>query len=367
MRVARSPGASGVQGVRPRPSTAGGGAMGDAAPSTVRLTIALPTYARPAEIVRAVTALLPQCGPNDDVLIFDNASPDRVADLVAPVLSAYPDVAVRVHRNVVNIGGNANILRLLEEAHGDFVWLLGDDDHIAPDAIRNIRSAIADAPTAVYWNFCTDTWSRPIRAEACGVKEFLARLDDWANVLFMSAGVYRADAVRPFVRYGYHFSYSMAPHVAMLLLALEGGGTAVFESRAVVTWHAPAQWSPLNAYLGFPTLLDLPLPADAIRTLRVRLRDGVPLPRVLGYLLRYVDGGLPPAEARTIWGLMRLRLFAPSCTWRHRLWLGAGRLLLAVPRISLAVVGPALKVARSLRGRGPALEDFIAHGRYARN
>ena len=101
------------------------------------LTIAIPTWNRAQDLERCVACLAPQVeivDRNVEILIADNGSTDATAETIAALEAPYS--FVRHVRNATNVGPDRNYLVLFEQAAGDYVWLLGDDDFIADGGLR---------------------------------------------------------------------------------------------------------------------------------------------------------------------------------------------------------------------------------------
>ncbi len=110
------------------------------------LTLAIPTFKRSPYLAELLACLLPQFldGTGAELLISDNASPDDTEAVVASFLAR--GLPCRYLRNPENIGADANFLQCLDEARGKYVWVMGDDDLLAPDTIRLLLTLLADAP-----------------------------------------------------------------------------------------------------------------------------------------------------------------------------------------------------------------------------
>jgi glycosyltransferase involved in cell wall biosynthesis len=100
--------------------------------STVSVVIA--TYAREAMVQQAVKAALAQTRPPDEILVSDDASPDRTLAVLEQLASAHP--SVRVIRQPHNTGGVPNWTAAMDRASGDFLAWCSDDDMFLPDHLE---------------------------------------------------------------------------------------------------------------------------------------------------------------------------------------------------------------------------------------
>lgn len=118
--------------------------------NTPLLTIGFPTYNRSKYIQRNLQILCPEVGndPRVEIYISDNDSTDDTQDAIKPYLERYNNI--RYNKNSENIGGDRNILKIYQKAHGNFVVAHDDDDTTFP----------------VVWSKVLTTLSRD---ENCGV------------------------------------------------------------------------------------------------------------------------------------------------------------------------------------------------------
>ncbi len=120
-------------------------------PARPLLTFAIPTFNRGSYLAQLLEALDPQVRgePAIELLVADNASTDGTAELLAEF--AARGLPVRVLRGETNVGSDANFLRCMEEARGRFVWIFGDDDLVAPDALTRLLPVLraADSVEAI--------------------------------------------------------------------------------------------------------------------------------------------------------------------------------------------------------------------------
>jgi glycosyltransferase involved in cell wall biosynthesis len=68
-----------------------------------------------------------------EVLVSDNASSDHTAEIVAEAVQR--GMAIRYIRNAEDVGADANVAQCFNEAQGQYVMMMGDDDDdsYAPD------------------------------------------------------------------------------------------------------------------------------------------------------------------------------------------------------------------------------------------
>ncbi len=114
------------------------------------LSFCLPTYNRAALLKQALSALLPQIGPEDaaevEVLVVDNASPDGTPEVIRQAGLQSPHVLLRAVRNSENIGPDRNFLKAIDLARGEFVFLISDDDLLLPGAVVKLLGFIRKHP-----------------------------------------------------------------------------------------------------------------------------------------------------------------------------------------------------------------------------
>jgi len=108
----------------------------------LRLTIAIPTYNRAKQLDRqlnwAVNAI---AGRWDEIelLVLDNASPDEKPQ-VCQKWQAQTNGRMRIFRQTENIGLIRNCLFCIQEAQGDFVWTVSDDDVVVEGTLDWVLS-----------------------------------------------------------------------------------------------------------------------------------------------------------------------------------------------------------------------------------
>lgn len=327
--------------------------------SQASLTIAIPTFDRPHELRRCVLLLKNQTNYNFHLLIIDNASPVAASEALQGLLEDFPALSVRIARNSVNIGGDANVLRCFELCETDYVWVLGDDDAPLPDAIETVLSKLAEYPDALFLNFATEPEMRQHNIESRSLDAFVAAIDFFPNILFASTSVFSRRELVRHLGYGYHRIYAMAPHLSLLFRSLmDSSGRCVLLSSRIVQWSPPQdgkRWSFVGQMMGAGILLDVQLSTAARRILARHLVR----PRAIEYATAQIAAyRLRTADApgsQYLMDQMYGRLLRYSGGWV--MWIRyflCRRILLTFPRATIAL----FRRAVGLTGRGAEMLDY---------
>lgn len=245
----------------------------------MRLNIAIPTYNRNETLKETIQHLLPQITSDCRLVISDNHSLVPVEETLAPVLKNYPHIDLQIFRNKFNIGGTANILRCFEYCDSGWVWILGDDDIVLPDAIKSIFNEISCHESAVYMNFSSTDLIRnnlrPTTFETCGLDDFADRMDLAHHLNFMSCSVWRVEAVVQNLSIAYHYAYSMTHTFALLISSIGDKGVCLFSSTPLIDVATIAEvgsrWSYIDFTLGWNSVLEMQMPGTVRRKLASKM------------------------------------------------------------------------------------------------
>jgi glycosyltransferase involved in cell wall biosynthesis len=107
------------------------------------LTLAIPTYNRSAFLRQFLESVRDQLSSSSEVelIVSDNASTDETSQIMNEELTR--GTRLTYIRNPENIGSDANFLQCYERASGKYVWVMGDDDVLAPYALRRIVGCLS--------------------------------------------------------------------------------------------------------------------------------------------------------------------------------------------------------------------------------
>lgn len=114
-------------------------------PSPPWLSLLVPVHGVEDYIEACLLSILSQWQEGVEVVVLDDASPDRSADIARDVAARFPG-RIRVLAGERNVGLAAARNRLLQAARGAFVWFLDSDDVLLPGAIVGLKAVIDAGP-----------------------------------------------------------------------------------------------------------------------------------------------------------------------------------------------------------------------------
>lgn len=167
------------------------------------ITTIIPTYRRPRLLQRAIQSVLRQTYPHFQVCVYDNASGDETASVVAEI--ARTDNRVHYYCHAANIGMGGNFIYGMEHVQTPFFSFLPDDDIYLPhffetaiqgleqfpDAMFSAGSTIQITDTGKIAAVCLSSWKREgYHAPLDGLLEMIQKLD-----LVLIAAVFRQEVI----------------------------------------------------------------------------------------------------------------------------------------------------------------------------
>jgi glycosyltransferase involved in cell wall biosynthesis len=106
------------------------------------VSICIPVFNGEPYIYKTLNSALNQTYENLEVIIFDNCSTDKTAEII----KTFKDNRISYHLNEKNYGGSINVKKCLESANGEFIILLMADDLLEPKAIEMQANALINNP-----------------------------------------------------------------------------------------------------------------------------------------------------------------------------------------------------------------------------
>jgi len=92
----------------------------------IHISVILPTYNGARFIARALRSIIVQSVREFEIIVIDDESTDRTADIVKKIGAA--DSRIRYFRNEYNLGIQKSLNRGLREARGEYIARIDDDD-----------------------------------------------------------------------------------------------------------------------------------------------------------------------------------------------------------------------------------------------
>jgi glycosyltransferase involved in cell wall biosynthesis len=136
-----------------------------AATSNPTLSVCVSTYNRKQWLTLNIENFIrvsQKTNTDVELVVCDNCSDEPIDDII----KKYAGInSIRIYRNSANIGMLNNLAQTTSYANGDYIWLIGDDDIIHPDALEDILAVIrAENPTLINLNYNVNNEPAPANA-----------------------------------------------------------------------------------------------------------------------------------------------------------------------------------------------------------
>lgn len=198
-----------------------------------RLSIVIVTYNRAVLLEKTLMHLFGSPFKECEIVVLNNCSTDDTIEICSKYADKYRNFSVVT--NAFNIGGDANILRALEKAKRDFLWILADDDEydfsFCDDVVMHICKGDVDlihvgAHMDVAWSFC---------GNFLGAKDLVSNGYSFFRFSsFIPCNIFRVSSFLPYVIDGYRNIINMYSHMPFLLsFYLENKPIYISENRIV--------------------------------------------------------------------------------------------------------------------------------------
>lgn len=110
------------------------------------VSILIPTHNRPHYFEQALKSALNQTYPNTEIVISDNSENNATEAIVKRYQAMPAGRKIRYIHNPINIGPIDNLQQCLQEARGDYVNFLNDDDLFHPLKIERMMRVMRMDP-----------------------------------------------------------------------------------------------------------------------------------------------------------------------------------------------------------------------------
>ena len=109
----------------------------------MKITIIIPCYNAEAWIAESIKSALLQTYENTEVIFVDNESTDNSHAIALEIQKLNPKLKVFTAPNLYKYSWEEPVDKALSEATGEYFTILGADDYIDKDYIKNIVNEIS--------------------------------------------------------------------------------------------------------------------------------------------------------------------------------------------------------------------------------
>ncbi len=106
--------------------------------SAIRLSVCIPIYNCVDFVGQALDSILPQTDDKIEVIVYDGGSTDGAAELIATYLAIWPNL--QYHRGLSRGGIDIDMVKCVNFARGEYIWLFSGDDVMRPGAMLRALS-----------------------------------------------------------------------------------------------------------------------------------------------------------------------------------------------------------------------------------
>lgn len=124
----------------------------------IKLSLLLPTHKRESDFIKLLNSINNNELFNDyncEIIISSNGckkyNSAEIFDLIEELKEKFVNVTwLHVDKN---IGGDKNCIKLLDNANGDYSWIIGDDDILTNDAIKKVLLSTISKPDIILFTY----------------------------------------------------------------------------------------------------------------------------------------------------------------------------------------------------------------------
>lgn len=192
-------------------------------PTSDKLQIILITYNRASLVERTLEQFFNASSPlkNYDFLVLNNNSTDNTEDVVKKWQEKYPNI--KYIKNKYNLGVTGNIVKAIEIADKDYVWIIGDDDKYDFSNWNEVETAINNEEKVI----CVARYAIPDE-EKNNIPSQLFQLT------FITGGIYKTSLFNDTtIRNVYENIYTLFPYIAPVIQHINDNGHIYVVDKAI--------------------------------------------------------------------------------------------------------------------------------------
>ncbi len=229
------------------------------------LTIAIPTYNRENLLKLSLSRIIDAVkGYEEDVevVISDNCSTDGTALVVKNAQEFFP---FRYFKNAENIGFNYNYIKLIDNyALGEYCWVIGDDDFVYSNAIKEILAVLKSNEdlSCIYAKFDfqkeeevrKEGFSKvapnvTVPGERCTFEQLIDRVGAPGNLMlsFISSMIFKTDLMKSIdkgfiAKESWDTFYNLFPHSYFYALIMKDKMAYIFNAPIITAVVHNKSW-----------------------------------------------------------------------------------------------------------------------------
>ena len=111
------------------------------------ISVCIPAYNRSSLLPELLDSIVCQLNVEFEIVICEDKSPERekIREISESYISAFPG-QIFYYENIVNLGYDGNLRRLIELARGEYVLFMGNDDLLAKGALVAVSNIVRSKP-----------------------------------------------------------------------------------------------------------------------------------------------------------------------------------------------------------------------------
>jgi len=127
-------------------------------------SVIIPIYNVEPFIERCVRSVMEQTYADKEIILVNDATPDRSMSILAAVLKCYPEQPTKIIHHPVNRGLAAARKTGLEAASGEYIVSVDSDDYLEPDALALLALKAQETDADVIAYDCYFEWANQRKA-----------------------------------------------------------------------------------------------------------------------------------------------------------------------------------------------------------
>lgn len=206
------------------------------------LTILIPTWDRPEDVNLRLQEIDHLWKGEIPVRVQVNPGKHSAKDINSSLYSG----PIEICENKANCGFCGNMVLGVQGVDTDWLWILGDDDSLRPQARQMVEQAIQSAAEGDCDAILFNQWNLPHVAPSvlCTDLATFTQVTGFGNSLFISANIWRTSFFQSRLGLLIEFSLSEASQVLLYLTALqEQASTFLVRNESLIDYVYSHRWN----------------------------------------------------------------------------------------------------------------------------